>query len=143
MKADIIELALNEIGNEEFAGDRDNPEVMKYYHEIGHEWVAHDEVAWCAAVVNWVLMKCGYEYTGMLNARSFLEIGEVTDSPEIGDIAVFWRISPDSAYGHVAFFLRELSGYVYVLGGNQSNQMSVSKYPVARLLSYRKLKKIT
>ena len=134
-----FEIALGEYGIKEIVGNNDNPEVMKYYHEIGHEWVKHDELAWCAAFVNWCLLKAELEHTGKLNARSFLSIGEQTKVPQIGDIVVLWRIKKDSSYGHVAFFVREAENYIYMLGGNQSNQVCISKYPKTQLLEYRRI----
>jgi len=139
MRNDIIQAALAEIGNREIVGPDANPAVMKYYHDIGHRWVLDDEVAWCAAFVNWVLWSCDYPNTKKLNARSFLNYGEETIDPQIGDIVVLWRIKEDSPYGHVGFFIRELHGYIYILGGNQSNEVSISAYPKSRLLSYRKI----
>lgn len=139
MKA--IEKAFSEYAIKEFTGKQDNPEVLKYFNDLGFDGSAlKDETAWCAAFVNWCNMKTGYEYTGKLNARSFLEIGQDVSIPEFGDIVVFWRSHPDSWMGHVAYFVAERYGYIYVLGGNQNNQVKISAYPKKRLLSYRRLK---
>jgi len=145
MEAKIIDVALREYGNREIAGNQDEPEVMKYYHDIGHEWVANDEVAWCAAFTNWVLKQAGYEmseYAKRLSARSFEGYGEETFYPNAGDIVVLWRIEPDGPYGHVGFFIREKDGYIYMLSGNQNNEVNIDKYPLARKLTYRKPVKI-
>lgn len=137
-----LEIAFTQYGVYEYA-EGQNPEVMKFFHEIGQTWVQDDETAWCSAFVNWCCMKAGLPYTKKLNARSWLEIGEPIlppiERPRLGDIVIFWRIAKDSEYGHVAFYINQDKDYVYVLGGNQSNQVNVSRYPVSQLLEYRRL----
>lgn len=134
-----FEIALGEYGTKEIVGNSDNPEVLKYFHDIGHKWVKHDELAWCSAFVNWCCFKAKLAYSGKLNARSWQSIGKQVKVPHIGDIVVFWRIKKDSPWGHVAFFVRETKNYVYVLGGNQSNQVKISAYPKSKLLEYRRI----
>jgi uncharacterized protein (TIGR02594 family) len=99
----------------------------------------HDETAWCSAFVNWVCKECGLPTSDNLTARSWQNVGEPTTNPKIGDIAVFWRQHPDSWKGHVAFFIRETETEIFVLGGNQNNEVSIKSYPIHKLLSYRKL----
>lgn len=136
----ILELALKQIGIKEIAGKTDNPEVLKYFNEIGYDGTKlKDETAWCSAFVNWIAKKAGLPYTGKLNARSWLKVGKKVLNPKMGDVVVFWRESPSSWKGHVAFFVRETKNYVYVLGGNQNNQVKISAYPKKRLLQYRRL----
>ncbi len=134
-----IEIALSQIGIKEITGRRHNPEVLKYFKEIGHLWVKDDETAWCSAFVNWVCKKAGLPYSGKLNARSWLNVGRRTTRPKLGDITLFWRESKRSWKGHVAFFIRETPSWIYVLGGNQNNQVKISAYPKYRLLEYRRL----
>jgi uncharacterized protein (TIGR02594 family) len=133
-----IDIALSQIGIKEIVGKKHNKEVLKYFSEIGHGWVKDDETAWCSAFVNWVCKKAGLDYSGKLNARSWLDIGENVTEPKLGDIVVFWRDKPDSWKGHVAFFIRETPNWIYVLGGNQNNQVKISAYPKKRLLEYRR-----
>ncbi len=135
-----IELALTQIGTKEIPGRYDNPEITKYFDEIGYDGTKlKDETAWCSAFANWVCKNAGLPYTSKLNARSWLNVGERVFSPEIGDVVVFWREDPQSWKGHVAFFVRETLDYIYVLGGNQNNQVKISAYPKHRLLEYRRL----
>lgn len=136
-----IEIALNEYGITEITGVVNNPEVMKYYHEIGNNWVNDDETPWCAAFANWCLKKAGLLHTNKLNARSLLELKSEVDSldnAEIGDIIIFWRVRPDSIYGHVAFLIREDGDYVWVLGGNQTNRVCIQKYRSDQIIGIRR-----
>ena len=100
------------------------------------------KTAWCAAFVNSVLAASGSEGTGRLNARSFLDFGTETQNPKRGDVAVFWRESPDSWKGHVGFYAGEVTKngqkYIRVLGGNQDDSVSEQLYPASQLLSVRR-----
>lgn len=133
----IINIALKEYGVKEILGSRDNTRILQYFKDIGHEWVQHDEMAWCSAFVNWVALQAGAEMSNKLDARSWLNVGCEVDKPKIGDIAVFWRDNKTSWKGHVAFFIKETDNFVYVLGGNQGNQVCIKAYKKDRLLQYR------
>jgi len=135
----VIDIALSQIGIKEIVGKAHNKEVLKYFSEIGHAWVKDDETAWCSAFVNWVCKKAGRSYSGKLNARSWLSVGTPIKEAELGDIVIFWRDSKTSWKGHVALFVRETPSWVYVLGGNQNNQVKIQAYPKSRLLGYRRV----
>ena len=133
-----IYTAMTQAGIKEIVGNDDNPEILKYFDEIGFDGVKlKDETSWCSAFINWVMKSIGQPYTGNLTARSWLNWGVKTDDPETGDIVVFWRNSPTSWQGHVAFYLREDSQYIFVLGGNQGNQVSIMPYHKSRVLGFR------
>lgn len=134
-----LEIALKQYGTWEWKGEKHNPEVLKYFKEIGHSWVKDDETAWCSAFINWVCKKANLDFTGKLNARSWLNIGKKINKPEPGDIVVFWRESKSSWKGHVGLFINQTDDFIYVLGGNQSNQVNIKPYHKNRLLSYRRI----
>lgn len=135
----LTEIAVSQIGIKEIVGSQHNPEVLKYFQETGHDWVKDDETAWCSAFANWVCMKAGKMRSGKLNARSWMTVGEKVTEPKVGDIVIFWRESPHSWKGHVAFFVREQGHYIYVLGGNQKNSVCVQAYQKRKLLEYRRV----
>jgi hypothetical protein len=54
-----ILFAKSYLGTKEFEGPADNPKIMEMYKSVGHDWVEHDEVAWCAAFVGQCLEKAG------------------------------------------------------------------------------------
>ena len=130
-------VGVSQLGVKGTLGSSHNPQILKYFRDIGHEWVKDDETAWCAAYLNWCLQRAGLPHTGKLNARSFLKYGDETTKPILGDLAVLWRISPTSAYGHVGFYLAEQKNYIFLLGGNQSNSVTVSAFPKSQVLGYR------
>ncbi len=135
-----IRLALSQFGIKEIPGRNDNPEVLKYFNELGFDGSKlKDETSWCSAFINWCCKMAGLPYSGKLTARSWLNVGRKVETPQIGDVVVFWRERPSSWKGHVGFFIRETRNYIYVLGGNQSNRVRIAKYPKYRLLGYRRL----
>jgi uncharacterized protein (TIGR02594 family) len=87
-------------------------------------------------------VKAGKPQTGSLAARSFLKYGVSTKKPQLGDLAVFWRGTKTGAEGHVAFYISETPSFVYVLGGNQSDQVNIQKHSKATLLDYRQIPKV-
>ena len=132
--------ALSQYGVKEVKGEKDHPQIIKYFEALGFNGKKlKDETAWCAAFANWCLKESGMEYQNTLNARSFLNIGKKTKTPTQGDIVVLWRQNPNSWKGHVGFFVKETKRYVYVLGGNQGNAVCIKAYPKERLLSYIKV----
>lgn len=140
----LLRIALSQIGVKEISGSKHNETVLNYFHEIGHKWVTTDETAWCSAFINWVAKKTGFEYTGKLNARSWLDVGIPVNKPRMGDIVVYWRDSPSSWKGHVGIFISysEDGKYIYTLGGNQSNMVCISPYKSSQLLGFRRLKRV-
>lgn len=138
MAYDPILIALSQYGIKEEVGG-ENKEILKYFHYLGFSWVKEDETAWCAAFVNWVNKMAGLPISGKLNARSFLDIGTETTKPKIGDLVVLWRESKDSWKGHVGYYIRASNDKVWILGGNQDNEVNIKSFPKSRVLQYRKL----
>ena len=136
---DMLELAFEFYGIKEIPGVKNNPEIVGFFDTIGHSWVQDDETAWCAAFVGAIGERTGYATSKKLNARSYLTVGLPVTVPQLGNIVVFWRESPASWKGHVGFFIKEENNFVYCLGGNQSNQVTISKYPIKEVLGYRRL----
>lgn len=134
--------AMDFYGEAEIIGSKHNSKIVKFFHEIGFDWINDDETAWCSAVLNYLAKETGYERSGELDARSWLDVGKKTTNPTVGDIVVIWRVSPDSWQGHVGMFIRDDGINVWILGGNQSNQFKISAYPRSRVLGYRMLNKI-
>lgn len=138
MRYELIKAALNEYGVTELPGAVENsPRILEYFAEIGHSWVQEDETAWCSAFVNFIAKVTGHEYSGKLNAKSWLTIGLKTTNPEAGDVVVFQRGEPGSWKGHVGFFIKKDNSGIWTLGGNQSNQVCIKPYAAERLLDYR------
>jgi uncharacterized protein (TIGR02594 family) len=135
----MFERAMDYYGLEEIPGEENNPVIMGWFRDLGHTWVQGDELAWCACFINWLAWSLRLENSGRLDARSLLSIGRPVTIPERGHIAIFWRQSLESVYGHTGLFVKQQGSKIYVLGGNQDNQVNIKPYPADRLLGYRKL----
>jgi len=135
----ILDRALDFYGLREIPGEKNNPTILKFFTDVGHKWVQSDETAWCSAFINWLAWDLRLSRSGELDARSWLNVGEETPVPNKGDIAILWRESIDSWKGHVGLYIRSNDSYIWLLGGNQSNEVNISAYPIGRVLEYRKL----
>ena len=138
----FIKTAVNELGQKVISGAQHNQTIVSYAKEAGFEWVNDDETPWCSIFVSWCAFKADLIRSKKANARSWLLVGHNVDgSPEPGDIVIFWRGQRDSWQGHVGIFLgySQNSSRVYCLGGNQGNQVSISAYPVDKVLGFRRL----
>ena len=99
-------------------------------------------IPWCAAWANAVLADAGISGTDSLMARSFLAWGHpVSGMPKIGDVVVMRR-GRNKYAGHVGFFygfVDDATGIkkIAVLGGNQGKSVSISYYPISRVIAYR------
>lgn len=140
----LYRTAVAELGVEEIAGPPSNPRIDEYLRTVG---LSGDETPWCAAFVNWVLMENGLPGTKSAAARSFLNYGvEVPKGKEsVGDIAVFSR-GDASWQGHVGFIAKVPSPgdeTICILGGNQSDKVSIAPQSMARLLGVRRPKRVS
>jgi uncharacterized protein (TIGR02594 family) len=132
-----MKLAKAELGVAEVPGDEDNPRVLAYYADAGHPQIDHDEVAWCSAFSSAMLERAGYASSKSLAARSYLPWGKELKKPKPGCIVVFSRGNPRGWQGHVGFYVGETATHIKVLGGNQSNKVSIALYSKSRVLGYR------
>ena len=136
MEPKWLELAREELGTKESPGTKNNPVVVQYYADSGNAGIRDDSVAWCAAFVGAMLRRCDLPSTGTLTARDYLKYGTPLDEPKLGCIVVFTR-GNSTWEGHVAFYVGETANNIKVLGGNQSNSVSIASYPKSKLLGYR------
>jgi len=134
-----FDIAKTYIGTVEGPGPENNPAIMEMYASVGHDWVEHDSVAWCAAFVGHCIEKAGLRSTRKLTARSYLDWGipVAVHDAQPGDIGVIPRGS-SSWQGHVFFIDRIEGAWVWGLGGNQSDAVNIKRYPVSKLLGVRR-----
>ena len=132
-----LSLARKYIGVTEIPGSEHNATVLGFFAKAGFPGIHDDETAWCAAFANSCLEESGVPGSKSLAARSFETWGKKVNSPKPGDIVVFWRGSPTGWQGHVGFFIKQNADYVWVLGGNQKNKVSIEAYSKRQLLGYR------
>ncbi|NQU54063.1 MAG: hypothetical protein HQ522_16160 [Bacteroidetes bacterium] len=139
---------LEMIGLKELPGNVDNPIILEMYKELGHGWVKHDEVAWCAALFGSMLKKFNYKIPVLekrLAARGYLTVNRPlmapVEIPEIGIDYVVFKRDNNSYSGHVAWFISFDGEFVKVLGGNQSNKISIASFHKSEVLNYMRPEK--
>ncbi len=133
-------------GVRELPGADHEPRILRY-HATTTLAATEDEVFWCASFVGWCLDQAGVRGTRSARARSYLRwgVGVSAVHPPVGAIVVLKRGGPGQpgpevieAPGHVGFFwCHGPPGEIVVLGGNQGNAVSLSRYSVHRLLGVR------
>jgi uncharacterized protein (TIGR02594 family) len=133
------DIAKSYIGTTEGPGVANNPAIIAMYATVGHDWVEHDDVAWCAAFVGHCLEKAGIRSTRKLTARSYLEWGTEVRLAEArrGDVAVVPR-GNSSWQGHVFFIDRIEGDWVFGLGGNQSDAVNIKRFRASSILGVRR-----
>jgi uncharacterized protein (TIGR02594 family) len=114
----------------------DHPRILEYLatcSDLEAGEAERDSTPWCSAFVNWCLRQSGIEGTDSGWARSWADWGAPVDPPRLGAVAV-WARGRTSAEapvvtGHVAFVVEDLGDSLLVLGGNQSDSVSLKAYP--------------
>ena len=131
-----LETARSYLGTRERPKGAHNPTILDFFLRAGHGWVDADEVPWCAAFVGAVLGEAGLTGSGELTARSYLKWGHPMPDEMLGAIAVFRR-GRASWQGHVGFVTGANATHLAILGGNQSNAVTIADYPRTKLLGLR------
>ena len=125
-------------GLKEVAGPGSNKTILAWGRAIA-DWFTDDDIPWCGAFVHGVLASALPDEplpANALWARGWLRFGTTID-PTPGAVLVFWRGSRSGTSGHVGFYAGEDSAAFHVLGGNQSNAVTVARIARSRLLGAR------
>lgn len=132
-----LRLARTYLGLREYRGNKHNPKILEWWIKLGLPF-RNDETPWCAGFVCGVLEEYGIRSTRSAAARSFnwQGWGEVLDGPAVGCVVSLWRGARKGASGHTGFVVgRDRSDNLMILGGNQSNRVSIRPFSSGRLLS--------
>lgn len=142
--AGYLTTAEKELGQREKPGKPANPRIREYLEttNIGSPEDQSDETPWCSAFVNWVVEdfrakvnRVSPKGTGRANARSWLNWGTASPVPLRGAIVILSRGAPPA--GHVAFVVDAQENTLRIIGGNQSDAVTIAWVHKARVLGYR------
>ena len=131
-------VAFSHLGTAELPGAANSPTILGWAEALGVPYAA-DEVPWCGLFVGVCLAVSGFGGNipkRLLGARQWLRFGNPTE-PALGATLVFWRGSITGWQGHVGFYWGETATHYAVLGGNQSNKVSIARIDKERLLGAR------
>jgi len=129
--------------------DEDNPEHQKAIAGMVNGFVKgkvnpfsdirKDDNAWCAAFVGHVLTNLGFDVPGgskynALRARKYAKLGKgvALDEAKAGDLVIIQN--PRTNVYHVGFFVDSTSNGIAILGGNQNDEVNITRYPSGRLI---------
>lgn len=141
------DLATRYIGIREIPGETDHP-LIRWWHSLTTIGEVADEVAWCSSFCNGVCWELRRPRSKSSAARSWLGVGVPVplDQARVGsDIVILSRGAPPS--GHVGFFagweertrVGANDARVYILSGNQSDEVSVQSFARSRILGIRRV----
>lgn len=135
-----LRVAWQYLGLKEIPGVVHHPQIVAWWADIGAGWFQDDETPWCGAFLGGTLLEAGVSILpGALapRARAWERWGQPLVGPAVGAVVTFWRGSPASANGHVAFVLGQRDGRLVCLGGNQNDAVTVANFDLKRVTSYR------
>lgn len=135
MEAKFLQAAFLEMNVKEVKGKNHNPRIL-HYHKFTKLKASTDEIPWCSSFGNFIVIKCGSKGTNSAMARSWQYWGREVEKPIPGCLVVLKR-GDNPRYGHVGFYLYETSKNIILIGGNQSDAVSITPYSKTRLVCYR------
>ena len=148
----LFELAQRFIGEiREIPGEAHHP-FIQWAHMLCNLGESQpDEVPWCSSFINACCWLLRLPRSKSAAARSWLSIGQAIElhNAMIGDVVILKRGSGDGAQGpevlnapgHVGLFAGAdiIRGTVNVLGGNQSDGVTVASFKSANVIGVRRL----
>ncbi len=146
-----LDLASRFLGIHEVSGSETNPLILGFL-KLDDPWPTDDDIPWCSAFVNFIAFLLGLPRSKSLKARSWLSVGTSIplEEAEPGfDIVILSR-GPDpqpgpedqSAPGHVGFFTELIPPYIRVLGGNQSDSVTIGAFRMESVLDVRRISNV-
>lgn len=131
----LVTEGLKLLGTTEAPGSTNNSLIMSWAKECGLDSVyGSDSIPWCGLFAAVVVKRTGRDIVkSPLWARSWSTWGEASDKASLGDILVFTRGNG----GHVGFYIAEDPVCYHVLGGNQSDAVTITRIRKDRCISVR------
>lgn len=127
-----LDLARRKMGLHE---SRDNG-VLRAFLKLGKGTIGDPaKIPWCGDFVETCIAVALPDEALPSNpyaAINWLKFG-IACKPQPGAILVFWRGSPSGWQGHVGFYVGEDATHFHVLGGNQSNAVTITRVGKNRL----------
>lgn len=135
----------------ELPGGQQAP-LIQWFHELaGLGPNTSDETPWCSGFVNAMAWLARCTRSKKANARSWLDVGQVLDLRDAAvgyDVVILRRFIngiDNGVSGHVGFYAGHTLNdqhqpvQVFLLGGNQSNQVTLAPFPAKDVIGVRRL----
>ena len=134
----MVREALALYGVTETPGVKNNPVIVNWAKETniqGDNWYSSDSIPWCGLFMAVVAQRANWQpVSSALSALAWAEFGNKSPQPSLGDVLVFKR----KGGGHVGLYVGETVDSFYVLGGNQSDKVNITRIAKARLHACRR-----
>lgn len=130
-----FDIAKGYIGVKEIPGRQHNSTIRSWLERLG-AWWRDDETPWCGVFVAHCLREAGLPVAkNWMRALAWIEYGSNLRTTHVapGAILIFSR----KGGGHVGFYVGENQTHYFVLGGNQSNSVNISKIAKERCAAIR------
>jgi uncharacterized protein (TIGR02594 family) len=125
------------MGTKEVAGRGSNRVILDFATDLGIPY-SGDDIPWCGLFVAHCIgatLPSEKLPANPLGARNWGKFGKRLNEAVEGAVLVFWRGSKTGWLGHVGFYVCEDKDAYHVLGGNQSDEVSIARVLKNRLLS--------
>jgi uncharacterized protein (TIGR02594 family) len=135
-----IQEAVKLHGVQEVVGKGSNKTIIGWRDELNAAGVSiagfsDDDIPWCGLFAAIVVHRAGKRgVASPLWARNWAKFGTGVTEAGLGDVLVFVR----NGGGHVGFYVAEDATAYHVLGGNQSNRVSVTRIEKSRCIAVRR-----
>lgn len=126
------------LGTKEKPGAGSNDTILDWADDLDIHYTG-DDVPWCGLFVGHCIaatLDREPTPTALLSARAWKTFG-IRTKPTPGAVMVFWRRSLQGWSGHVGFYAGEDKKAYRILGGNQSDSVSLAWIAKDRLLDAR------
>lgn len=131
-----LDVAKTFLGTKEVPGKKSNPKIMQWAANLGG-WIKSfykdDSIPWCGLFVANCMNAAGYKpVAAALSALAWNEFG-IPTQPRLGAVMVFKR----TGGGHVGFYVSEDDTTYHILGGNQSDAVTITRVEKKRFVGAR------
>lgn len=136
-KPELIHIAIarNYLGLSEIGATNKHPTIDAWAKNLSGQWLIGQP--WCGTFVAQVFKEAGLSNKipkDFFRAKEWEKAGTKLDKPAYGCVVTFTR----DGGGHVGFVVgKTKSGLIKVLGGNQSNAVTIQDFDPKRVTSYR------
>lgn len=135
-----IQEGLKLLGVAEVVGKGSNKTIISWRDELNQAGVtitgySDDDIPWCGLFAAVVVERAGKRgVASPLWAANWAKFGVGVTEAGLGDVLVFVR----NGGGHVGFYVAEDATAYHVLGGNQSNKVSITRVAKNRCSARRR-----
>lgn len=130
-----ISIARSYLGLSEIGATNKHPTIDAWAKNLSGQWLICQP--WCGTFVAQVFKEAGLSNKipkDFFRAKEWEKAGTKLDKPAYGCVVTFTR----GGGGHVGFVVgKTKSGLIKVLGGNQSNAVTIQDFDPKRVTSYR------